>query len=49
VDEQAQPPGYRRLCTHRVMSAKREETRVRRLGILIACSAKGGRIPALER
>src|SRR5262245_1473196 len=24
---QAQPPGYRRLCTHWVMSAKREETR----------------------
>ena len=36
-----QPPGYRRLVTHRVMSAKREETRMRRLQQLIALSQRG--------
>lgn len=42
---QAQPPGYRRLNVFRVMSAKQEATRERRLGILIACSARQTRIP----
>ncbi len=37
---ESQPPGYKRLMIHRVMSAKREETRLRRLGQLIAASAK---------
>ena len=46
---QAQPPGYRRLTTHWVISAKRPETRARRLGILIADSAAGRRIPQLQR
>ena len=36
-----QPPGYRRLVTHRVMSAKRQETRARRLQQLIALSQRG--------
>lgn len=45
----SQPPGYRRTCTLWVMSAKREETRARRLGTLIDCSAKGRRIPPLAR
>ncbi|MDH4045758.1 MAG: YdeI/OmpD-associated family protein [Gemmatimonadota bacterium] len=44
---QAQPPGYRRTATFWVMSAKRDETRERRLTSLIACSAKGQRIPLL--
>ncbi|MEO8635043.1 MAG: YdeI/OmpD-associated family protein [Gemmatimonadales bacterium] len=37
---ESQPPGYRRLMTHRVMRAKQEATRVRRLEHLIAASAK---------
>lgn len=42
---QAQPPGYRRLATHYVISAKRPETRERRLDVLIECSARGERLP----
>jgi uncharacterized protein YdeI (YjbR/CyaY-like superfamily) len=41
---QAQPPGYRRIVTHWVMSAKREETRAKRLAELIADSARGARL-----
>ena len=41
---QAQPPGYRRLASLWVMSAKKEETRLRRLATLIADSAAGRRI-----
>ena len=42
---QKQPPGYRKLNVFRVMSAKREETRLKRLENLIALSAAGKRIP----
>jgi uncharacterized protein YdeI (YjbR/CyaY-like superfamily) len=42
---QDQTPWYRRTVAHWVMSAKQEATRERRLGILIACSAKRTRIP----
>jgi uncharacterized protein YdeI (YjbR/CyaY-like superfamily) len=42
---QAQPPGYRRLATHYVISAKRPETRERRLSALIEHSARGERLP----
>jgi uncharacterized protein YdeI (YjbR/CyaY-like superfamily) len=42
---QAQPPGYRRLATHYVVSAKRPETREKRLAMLIDCSARGERLP----
>ncbi len=38
------PPGFRRSCTHWVISAKREETREKRLATLIADSAKGVRL-----
>jgi uncharacterized protein YdeI (YjbR/CyaY-like superfamily) len=38
---EAQPPWYRRTATHWVISAKREETRKRRLDQLIADSAAG--------
>ncbi|HTG95225.1 MAG TPA: YdeI/OmpD-associated family protein [Pyrinomonadaceae bacterium] len=38
-----QPPGYKRLMTYRVMEAKQEETRQRRLAQLIEASAKGVR------
>ncbi|MEZ4413950.1 MAG: YdeI/OmpD-associated family protein [Gemmatimonadales bacterium] len=46
---QQEAPWYRRTSTHWVTSAKREETRLRRLGILIACSGDGVRIPQLRR
>jgi uncharacterized protein YdeI (YjbR/CyaY-like superfamily) len=39
-----QPPGYRKLVTFWVMSAKKEETRQRRLAALIEDSAEGKRI-----
>lgn len=45
---QSQPPGYRRLASWWVMSAKREETRTRRLTTLMADSAAGRRIGALS-
>ena len=43
---QAETPSYRRLVTHWVMSAKREDTRLRRLKILVDSSAAGLRIPS---
>jgi uncharacterized protein YdeI (YjbR/CyaY-like superfamily) len=46
---QSQPPGYRKVVTFWVMSAKREETRARRLETLIADSAAGRRIGLLQR
>jgi len=42
---EAQAPYYKRLMTNRVESAKRPETRTKRLEQLIAVSAKGERIP----
>ena len=44
---EGQAPWYRRTSTYWVMTAKQEETRLRRLETLIKCSAKGQRIPAL--
>jgi uncharacterized protein YdeI (YjbR/CyaY-like superfamily) len=44
-----QPPGYRRTATEWVMSAKREDTRLRRLETLIADSAAGLRIKEMRR
>ena len=41
---QAQPPGYQRLITFWVISAKQEETRLRRLETLIRDSEKGVRL-----
>ncbi len=46
---QAQPPSYRRPAAQWVMSAKREETRQRRLATLIEDSANGLRIKELRR
>ena len=46
---EAQPPGYRKIATRYVMSAKREETRAKRLENLIAESAAGQRIGLLRR
>jgi uncharacterized protein YdeI (YjbR/CyaY-like superfamily) len=44
---ETQPKGYRRQATHWVMSAKRPETRARRLAQLVADSAAGRRIGVL--
>ncbi len=45
----AKAPWYRRTATHWVMSAKREETRERRLGQLIEDSANGVDVKPLRR
>ena len=42
---QAQPAGYRQLATHYVVSAKRPETRAKRLATLIEHSARRERVP----
>jgi uncharacterized protein YdeI (YjbR/CyaY-like superfamily) len=46
---QAQPPSYRRTAIYWVVSAKREETRIRRLATLIADSEAGRTIAPLTR
>jgi uncharacterized protein YdeI (YjbR/CyaY-like superfamily) len=46
---QAQPPGYQRVCTWWVISAKKEETKLKRLAALIEHSQHERRIPALSR
>jgi uncharacterized protein YdeI (YjbR/CyaY-like superfamily) len=46
---EAQPPSYRRAATHWVTSAKREETRERRLTQLIEHSSAGRSVPPLTR
>jgi uncharacterized protein YdeI (YjbR/CyaY-like superfamily) len=46
---ESQPPGYRKTATHWVVSAKRAETRERRLKQLIDDCAAGQRIAALRR
>ena len=45
----AQPPWYRRAAVHWVTSAKKEETKERRLAQLIEDSASGRTIPPLTR
>ena len=45
----AQPPWYRRTAIYKIVSAKREETREKRLAALIADSAAGRRIGELDR
>lgn len=47
--DHGEPPGYQRLVSWWVISAKREETRVKRLGTLIRDSAAGLRIGPLRR
>ncbi len=46
-DFAARPPSYRRAVVHWVTSAKREETRRRRLAQLVECSAQGRTVPPL--
>jgi hypothetical protein len=43
----AQAPWYQKVTTHYVMSAKKEATQLRRLGILIRDSERGKRIGIL--
>ena len=40
-----QPPGYRKRLVWRILSAKQQATRDKRLAALIAASAKGERLP----
>jgi uncharacterized protein YdeI (YjbR/CyaY-like superfamily) len=46
---QSQPPWYQRTSSWWVVSAKKGETRLKRLQALIDCSAKGKTIPVLTR
>ena len=46
---QAQPPGYQRVISWWIISAKQEETRFRRLERLIKDSENGRRVGILER
>ena len=39
----AQPPGYKKLAIGWIMQAKKEETRLKRLRIIMDASAKGTR------
>ena len=48
ADWRARPPGYRKRVSHWVMSAKREETRERRLAALIADCAAGRKVKPLR-
>jgi uncharacterized protein YdeI (YjbR/CyaY-like superfamily) len=46
---QAQPPSYRKAIGWWIVSAKREETRLKRLETLTTLSAQGQRLPGLSR
>jgi uncharacterized protein YdeI (YjbR/CyaY-like superfamily) len=48
VDWEKRPPGYRKTVLHWVTSAKKPETRAKRLATLIECSAKGEKIPGYD-
>jgi uncharacterized protein YdeI (YjbR/CyaY-like superfamily) len=48
ADWAKRPPGYRRVVLHWVTSAKKPETRAKRLGILVQSSAAGEKIPGYD-
>jgi uncharacterized protein YdeI (YjbR/CyaY-like superfamily) len=48
ADWEKRPPGYRKVVLHWVTSAKKPETRARRLAILIEDSAAGRKIAAMD-
>ena len=48
ADWEKRPPGYRKVVLHWVTSAKRPETRAKRLATLIECSAEGEKIPGYD-
>ena len=49
TDWEGRPPGYRKVAMHWVTSAKKPETRARRLATLIAASAAGRKIALVEQ
>jgi uncharacterized protein YdeI (YjbR/CyaY-like superfamily) len=48
ADWERRPPGYRKVVLHWVTSAKKPETRAKRLAILIQSSAAGEKIPGYD-
>jgi uncharacterized protein YdeI (YjbR/CyaY-like superfamily) len=48
TDWEKRPPSYRKVVQHWVTSAKRPETRAKRLATLIECSAAGEKIPGYD-
>jgi uncharacterized protein YdeI (YjbR/CyaY-like superfamily) len=48
ADWEKRPPSYRKTVLHWVTSAKKPETRAKRLATLIECSARGERIPGYD-
>jgi uncharacterized protein YdeI (YjbR/CyaY-like superfamily) len=48
TDWERRPPGYRKTILHWVTSAKKPETRAKRLAILIDSCARGEKIPGYE-
>ena len=48
ADWEKRPPGYRKVVLHWVTSAKRPETRAKRLATLIDCCARGEKIPGYD-
>jgi uncharacterized protein YdeI (YjbR/CyaY-like superfamily) len=48
ADWEKRPPSYRRSALHWITSAKRPETRAKRLGELVAVSAEGRRLPQYD-
>jgi uncharacterized protein YdeI (YjbR/CyaY-like superfamily) len=48
ADWEQRPPGYRKVVLHWITSAKRPETRAKRLVILIESSAAGEKIPGYD-
>lgn len=48
ADWERRPPGYRKTVLHWITSAKRPETRAKRLAILVNSSAKGEKIPGYD-
>jgi uncharacterized protein YdeI (YjbR/CyaY-like superfamily) len=48
ADWEKRPPGYRKVVLHWVTSARKPETRARRLAVLIDSSGKGEKIPGYD-
>ena len=48
ADWDKRPPGYRKVVLHWITSAKKPETRAKRLATLMECSAAGRRIPGYD-
>lgn len=48
VDWEKRPPGYRKVVLHWITSAKRDETRAKRLATLMDVSARGEKIPGYD-